>query len=813
MRYQSPPTLRAEMSRVGLMPALPGWVAGNPDYETNPDLSIWTKLGSSGMPGVFDQIVQQWYRVNCLMEQGRERLGAMDITLTELPGERPEEAAWNQAAFDLIQSQRLGVEGPIPGVAQWGWRYWVALAHDAYWFGAALAAPYWSSNPGDLARGTVVCEPLMLSAVQRFRTEWGTGAIAGLDYQGSASWTFVPYHRLIHMVPRGKPGQLFGDAAIRPLVLPGLSWIQSQINTGRAESAAGGILIVTESMDAQDADKAAYLSMCRQFQSGRLPWAVKKSKETGEDIEIVFPSSSGFDFSKRQADLDAVADFVFAERNGALYSSGAGSRAASETIGDEDASSQEYTADHIIDCAWQSFARWLAGQTGYSGRIRQAESKSTVVSIDPVQMLDAIAKGQPTGAIVVTPEVTAFVHERFDLPAPPPATEESVKILQVGSLQEARATLGQLRPRDPLISPLAPEAAKEILIGAGIPADAAQRMVDFQLRMPVVAQPAQPTATPDPRDAALDDTAWLADPPACGCGKPHAVNLRDTRKHTIKGRDGRDFPSRTGPVEWSHEGMAAPVLPETHIAWMAEADEEAAALAALTAEIDPISAEHWAAVVALVRNGQATPAKLDALRAQFEERYLRSIGRYVASVRRISSEQTAAIAESQALTAPTIPGLGMRASSVDQIAATVAQRGATVVRQQARQAAASIAGRVQADASNAAVTARTAPRVTSQGLASEAKAAGANAQEATRVLSSVRDAPSGMVVIGFIRTDARDNRVCDPCRAQHGRSFTFPRDDAEFIEYVETFGPPDPNCEGGANCRCDLVPVYGTAAR
>jgi len=826
------PTLRSELSRAGIMPATPGYISGLPDYESNPDLLIVTKLGNAGMPGVYGMIEQQWYRVSCLMEQGRDRLGAMSIHIPELIDESPEEKAFNESIFTMIMSQRIGVESASPGSIQWGWRYWASYVHDAYWYGCALASPYWSGEAGDLERGSIVLQPLMLSAVQRFRTEWGTSRILGVDYQGSAQWTFVPYERLIHVIPKGQPGQLFGEAAMRSLVLPGLSWIQSQVQCTRAEVASAGLLKITESNQAQDGDRLAYLSAARQYANGRLPWIIRKSEESGEDMEIIFPPGSGFNFSERQSNLDAVADFVFAERNGSLYSSGSGSRAASETISGEDADSQEYTADKLIDIAWQSIAKWIANQVGYSGRIRSAETQQSDAQMTGTALVSAIASGATSGAVKVTPEVTVAVHKALRLPLPPEevGTSKSIQI-GVGAAQAALVIIQQVAPTDPTVSAISSVAAIELLVAVGIPLDAAERMVKAQLASGqssvasvntsanilepkenvsnVSPETSEGAGTIDPRDTELDDMAWMNDPVDCGCSKCNTAIMKDERKHVIVGSDGLDYPSRNLPVQFSIDGVDVPIYPETHVAWMSETVDDEEAFSNLTLAIEPIRADHFAEAIALVRSGQGSPAQLDLLRNRYEVLYLKVIREYILKVRQLAAERTSEIATSQSADAPSVTDLGLRNSTVDQIAASVSLRTTSDLRSQVAQSAASIASRVQSDAVNAAITSRNLPSITPKGLAMEARASGDLAAESQRIMTSVRDTPSGLVLIGFIRTDARNSSVCGHCFSQHGLSWVFPKDGLAFIAYTEEFGPPDKQCAGAPRCRCRLVPVYG----
>ena len=86
----------------------------------------------------------------------------------------------------------------------------------------------------------------------------------------------------------------------------------------------------------------------------------------------------------------------------------------------------------------------------------------------------------------------------------------------------------------------------------------------------------------------------------------------------------------------------------------------------------------------------------------------------------------------------------------------------------------------------------------------------ANAIEAQG--GELRPPRPGMVIVGAVRTSAKDVKVCANCRAEDGRAFLFPDELDEFAAYRQL---PDPLCSSTAKtggrslCRCKWIFVWG----
>ena len=729
-------------------PTLRGWLSGRPDRETNPVVGVAELLGVRTVPGLYEVIAQQWYRLHKWLKTSRQEIGALSWETTpcgtspDVPGgdETFDERLWNERLEDLLAGGRVGVETAVPGQIRWGWREWVGLVHDAYWHGFTIAAPYWPSGEASLS-SSIAMEVMLRSAVDRFTV--------GADLRPQEVWYYtaggfqrVDYDRLLHVVPQGVTGQLFGEGALRPLIGPGMAWIQSLVQSGIAEIAESGMLVVTGRDGASDEDFARYDAMMRANDDGQLRGLLLFA---GESAARVFPSSSSGARMERLQRLDEMLDVFFSRQNASLYSSGSGSRSASETIGDEDSHVREVTADTLIDLAYRTLAAWVARETGYTGRIRGAVSVQPEARQSPVELVGALSTAATSGLLRWSESDEAQLREALGWRA-------------VEDGEDARA----------------------------------------------VAAPAAPVETLDDVLSLASLRLDMADPvphrhhAGCGCSR---VELADARKVEILGRDGRPYRTWCGLEPVVIDGVEH--YAEQSVAWLSEDEADTAATSDLGMLLLPEVEEHRAQVQAMLRRG-ASSSELAEAQTRAAERYGKAIRTAVRKERARQAAETYEVAQDQTSRAPdrlyTLSKTPAMRASEALLARTV---------QQARAAAVTMASRVQTELVRQ-LGADVPSRITMTGLAREASGAVRAAGQAQVIESAYQVAPPGASVIAWIRLGFLDGRICDWCKSQHRRRWVMSTELEEFTEYVDRHGPPDNDCEGTADrCRCRLVPVYG----
>jgi hypothetical protein len=794
-------------------PTLRGWLSGRPDRETNPVVGVAELLGVRTVPGLYEVIAQQWYRLAKWLKTSRQEIGELSWETTpcgtspDVPGgdETFDERLWNERLEDLLAGGRVGVETAVPGQIRWGWREWVGLVHDAYWHGFTIAAPYWPSGEASLS-SAIAMEVMLRSAVDRFTV--------GPDLRPEQVWYYtaggfqrVDYDRVLHVVPQGVTGQLFGEGALRPLIGPGMAWIQSLVQSGIAEIAESGMLVLTGRDGSGDEDFARYDAIMRANDDGQLRGLLLYGEERAERV---FPSSSSGARTERLKHLDEMLDVFFSRQNASLYSSGSGSRAASETIGDEDSQVREVTADTLIDLAYRTLAAWVARETGYTGRIRGAVSVQPEARQSPVELVGALSTAATSGLLRWDADDESQLREALGwrIREEEGPQEDAAPTLSVGALtasvEIARALVGSEG-----VAPLDPAIAREILLGAGLTPEAVDRIVAAaeqsraQVPAPVEA-PAAPVETLDDVLSLASLRLDMADPVPhrhhAGCAHSR-ISLADSRKVEILGRDGRPFRTWCGLEPVVIDGVEHYV--EQSVAWLSEDEADTAATSDLGMLLFPEVEEHRAQVQALLRRG-ASSSELAEAQQRAAERYGKAIRTAVRKERSRQAAETYEVAQDQTARAPdrvyTLSKTPAMRASEALLARTV---------QQARAAAVTMASRVQTELVRQ-LGADVPSRITMTGLAREASGAVRAAGQAQVIESAYQVAPPGASVIAWIRLGFLDGRICDWCKSQHRRRWVMSTELEEFTEYVDRHGPPDNDCEGTADrCRCRLVPVYG----
>jgi hypothetical protein len=389
-------------------PVISGWSNGKPDFNSNPATAVDERKGRLGLPGLYDNLSQQWGTVRAHMAKGRAALEVTSIELQVPETPDPLEAAWNRRAFEWLQSN-CGLQEAV------GTRYGVApllaWAHDVVWHGWGVLVPRWldEDNPG--WTGKAQMQPLVRSAVSRFRTELNSLTLTGVEYQGQGSYLVIDYDQCIHLAWGGQPGEAFGQGELRPLIGPYIVWAGTVTYVGQLQTSQAGRLIMYEPPDASSADRERLQEVGEDFDAGQLRYAIMPFESRAE-----FAAASGAipDPTAACAWADAQADRLFASRNSSLVQSAHGSRAVAETLGAEDAEWALDRWDQIIADVIGGVLQWLARETGYAGRIYKAQAvRPEQDSEDTTALVTTLAQAVGAGLIAWAPEDETELRARL----------------------------------------------------------------------------------------------------------------------------------------------------------------------------------------------------------------------------------------------------------------------------------------------------------------------------------------------------------------------------------------------------------------
>ena len=284
----------------------------------------------------------------------------------------------------------------------------------------------------------------------------------------------------------------------------------------------------------------------------------------------------------------------------------------------------------------------------------------------------------------------------------------------------------------------------------------------------------------------------------------------DEDDYEVEGADGKPF------------AFYRPLRPEEQcVAWVTLAAERETADEAMTRAVNEVAAEHRKALWAASLDGWQ-PGEAEGIDAEFVPRYRKVVAEYVDRL----GEAAANAAAQEALRAvkaaggagalPAMPASA--ATTAREAAASLGAAKAEAAELATGQAAQTMAQRVSGELANAIIGGATEEtwesRITPDGLARDAKAAGTQAEAAAR-LDAYSDPPKPagkkaprIAPYAVTRTSIPDGARCRHCReSDTGKPLILA--DLEVSDGVYAIPElPDPECQGAPNCRCGYLVEY-----
>ena len=399
-----------------LVPSVPQWSSGYPDVESKRALSLSKKLGQSGLPGLYQEMVQTWPALRTAYGQTLDAVASVTCEAPPLDDESADEERFNELLADVLLSRRCGI-AMADGVRA-GFGEILAQAFAAHAFGFSVLAPYWKGRED--ARGalesdaTLIAEPVAQSSVNRWQPDEDANDYAGLYYYTSNGLArrnnWLPRDRFVLFTHRAIPGQYYGDGELRALVplyhlLASVRRQQYQINQRSA-----GIVVAREGMGSGNDNRASLESQLERFGDGE-PWVVVPA---GAEFAVEFPSGSPPNLIEQIREIDAQALQVWASQMDVLGVSQTGSRAVADAM---EAKSARVNANRIapfVARVYERFGRWIAESEGYTGRIRQAVPIG-LREVNRGERVDLLAKAVTGGLLNWTPEDETRLREELDI--------------------------------------------------------------------------------------------------------------------------------------------------------------------------------------------------------------------------------------------------------------------------------------------------------------------------------------------------------------------------------------------------------------
>lgn len=766
-----------ETARVAL-PGVPTSGLTRPTREPTPELRPGLVRGVGGRAGVYDQ-----------MERGHPRIAAgVDDLILATSGAHIEwtcgddstasERAFTETLRMLLDGVYVDAEQRLAG--------WGALAPSLtmYWRrGFGLWEARWVED--DTARYPVsVLDGLALelypihpSTVDRWEQVSLTSSRLRRVYQTtSGGFRAIPADCLIHVQRDGAAGEYEGVAILRPLVFPFERWKTVVLSDERLWYLLAGTAVVSETQLANDEDRSRLLQTMQAWANGYAPWLVKPR---GYEVDMSYPSGTAPDVRSRLEYWDAQIDDLLNRQIASLGYSQHGSRALGEEASTAASWRDARRLDQMLGQFGRRVASWVAPQVGYVGRLPSLHSVGEE-SVDVGARVSVLGQAVSAGLVSWGSEDEATLRESMDLGER--ASVEDTRTLLVGQIQAAQSIVAQLAPADPLTPPLAPEAARILLVAAGVSEDSADAIVTAQRGI---------TGAPVAEATQHEHTCTHA-----GCcddvtmGAP--VEVVDASGETYTASRELD-----GAVEQS-------------VAW-SEIDRTMARLGReVTASIAQVADDHRDALRRALWSGDEltwSPATQAGIYDQAVAEYRRAIDRYISSMRDAVRQWAEDEARRQAASGAPRGGAPVTGDVASQL-----RRALAGIDAQADVAAEIIANRVQGEiesyATGGGMPSQWQTSITDDGLARHALAVGQRIESAGRIEAAEEVAQqTGLRIVSVRRQSIRDQRRCGHCASRDGVVYAIP----EQVEEYRSEPLPDPECAGGAQrCRCGWLIEWGT---
>lgn len=443
---------------------------GFPDADPNSTFGPYQRRGTGGsVSGKYQEMMQTHSGIASAVYWSITEAASLPKEVvwphTSMPG--AEEKAFMHICTQAVIEEAVVFDGTLSG-ANALWQYVIL---DAFMgFGLML--------PRLLGGNSVEWYPVAHSSVMLWDPEPQSYFLRGVKFSTGQGYANVAAADLVHVVHgTATAGEWEGKSILRSLLQPYELWKQTALNAGIYNQMSWGFLDIAYDPSVSTDDIEAMNTLAGQFQDGVRKYILRPRSV---DVEMKYPKGAGPDVL---AQLNYYDTLIQRMLNDNLAGIGKfGSRAMAETVDDAAGRRAKAWVDTIFERSSTGMFTWLAKAHGYEGKLPCLRS----VSAELTTGLDgwaAYVQGVQSGLIrrgpddeawarrvIGAPEVTVE-QDNDDLP-------EAIGSTAVGIAQTILAglVLGSA-------APIAPEAARLLLIAAGVQPDTADQMVAAQMSM------------------------------------------------------------------------------------------------------------------------------------------------------------------------------------------------------------------------------------------------------------------------------------------------------------------------------------------
>ena len=456
-------------TRVSVM-GVRNFIGGFPDADPNSTFGPYQRRGSGGsVTGKYQEMMQTHSGIASAVYWSITEASSLPKEVvwphTSMPG--AEEKAFMHICTQAVIEEAVVFDGTLSG-ANALWQYVIL---DAFMgFGLML--------PRMLEGNSVEWYPVAHSAVMLWDPEPGTYFMRGVRFSTGQGYVSVPADSLVHVVHgTATAGEWEGRSILRSLLQPYELWKQTALNAGIYNQMSWGFLDIAYDPSVSTDDIDAMNTLAGQFQDGVRKYILRPRSV---DVEMKYPKGAGPDVIAQLTYYDTLIQRMLNDNLAGIGKFG--SRAMAETVDDAAGRRAKAWVDSIFERASTGMFAWLAKAHGYEGKLPVLRS----VSAELTTGLDgwaAYVQGVQSGLIrrgpddeawarrvIGAPEVTVE-QDNDDLP-------EAIGSTAVGIAQTILAGLVAGSS-----APIAPAAARLLLIAAGVQPETADQMVEAQMGM------------------------------------------------------------------------------------------------------------------------------------------------------------------------------------------------------------------------------------------------------------------------------------------------------------------------------------------
>ena len=456
-------------TRVSVM-GVRNFKGGFPDADPNSTFGPYQRRGTGGsVSGKYQEMMQTHSGIASAVYWSITEAASLPKEVvwphTSMPG--AEEKAFMHICTQAVIEEAVVFDGTLSG-ANALWQYVIL---DAFMgFGLML--------PRLLEGNSVEWYPVAHSSVMLWDPEPQSYFLRGVKFSTGQGYANVPAADLVHVVHgTATAGEWEGKSILRSLLQPYELWKQTALNAGIYNQMSWGFLDIAYDPSVSTDDIDAMNTLAGQFQDGVRKYILRPRSV---DVEMKYPKGAGPDVLAQLTYYDTLIQRMLNDNLAGIGKFG--SRAMAETVDDAAGRRAKAWVDTIFERASTGMFGWLAKAHGYEGKLPCLRS----VSAELTTGLDgwaAYVQGVQSGLIRRGPDDEAWARRVIGAPEVTVEQDNDDLPEAIGSTAVgiAQTILAGLVPGSS--APIAPAAARLLLIAAGVQPETADQMVEAQMGM------------------------------------------------------------------------------------------------------------------------------------------------------------------------------------------------------------------------------------------------------------------------------------------------------------------------------------------